>query len=179
MKPFFIALSLLLTLGTPALYAQDGAEESPAVPFHITSIDSGFGMEGDFVGEYRVLADSVRVRLTKAFVRISMNCPYKGLREFQAIRFVLAKEKPDGKHEMAFKSLKLHVGKVMSPGDEHTLDGVEFTIPKDAETDLSKHWLSIQMDDLVLNHPTKGGPSQGYAFADSCKDIFIRKAAQK
>jgi hypothetical protein len=32
------------------------------------------------------------------------------------------------------------------------------------------------MDDLVLEHPTKDEPSQGYAFADSCHDIFVKKA---
>ena len=148
---------------------------SDAVPFHISSLDTAFAMQGDFEGEYRVYPEAIKVRLTKALVRIGTHCPYKGQREFQAIRFALATTRPDGKWEMAFKSQKFHVGRIMLPGDEYPLDAIEFTIPKEATTDLSKHWFVVQMDDLIIDHPTKNEPAQGYAFADSCHDIFVKK----
>ena len=169
----------LFVLCQPAARAQQVVAEGEAVPFHISSLDTGFAMQGDFEGEYTVHRGSVKVRLKKALVRIATHCPYKGYREFQAIRFALATANPEtGKWDMAFKSQKYHVGKVMLPGDEHRFDGVEFVIPKEAATDLAKHWFVVQMDDLVFEHPTKKEPSQGYAFADSCQDIFVKKTGR-
>jgi hypothetical protein len=177
MKPLLVALFSLLVLSPTTARAQSSAEPA-AVPFRISSLDTGFAMQGDFEGEYRVYPNEVRVKLTRGLIRIGLHCPYKGQRELQAVRFSLATEGENGKYLMAFKSLKLHVGEVMSPGDEHTLDGAEFTIPKEPTTDLSKHWFVVQMDDLVLDHPTRHEPMQGYAFADSCKDIFVKKGEQ-
>ena len=63
----------------------------------------------------------------------------------------------------------------MLPGDEYRFDGAEFLIPKEAATDLSKHWFVVEMEDLALEVPAKDGPVEGYAFANSCRDVFIKK----
>jgi hypothetical protein len=80
---------------------------------------------------------------------------------------------------MGFSSLKHTVGRVMVPGDQYRFDGVEFFIPKKLTTDLSKHWFVVQMDDWVLNFPAGAAPSEGFAYASSCRDIFVRTKTAK
>ena len=166
-----LAAILLLCQFAPEAEATLAPE---AVPFHISSFETPFAMQGDFEGEYLVYPTYVEVSLSKAVIRISEHCPYKGRRNFAAIRFTLATDTPDGKWDMAFKSPKLFVGRIMNPGDEYSLGAAHFYIPKEETTELAKYWFVIQMDDLVLDHP-KGGPVEGYAFARSCKDIFTQK----
>ncbi len=177
---FFALLPVcsLFLLCQTAAHAQTVAEYEP-VPFHISSLDTPFAMQGDFEGEYTVYPEGISVRLTKALVRIGTHCPYKGAREFRAISIALATNNENGRWKMDLRSLKHPVARVMLPGDEYRFDGVEFFIPKRLTTDLSKHWLVVQMDDLVLNFPSRAEPTEGYAFASSCRDIFIKKQAAK
>jgi hypothetical protein len=174
MKLTLIALVVMLLLYPLMGRAQD-ASEPEAIPFHITSYNTPFAMQGDFEGEYRVYPTSIEVSLSKAVIRISEHCPYKGRREFGGLGFILASEGANGKVDKRFKSQKLVVGRIMNPGDEYSLGSIHFSIPKEETTDLSKHWFAIWMDDLVLDHPTKRNPVQGFSLAISCKDIFTQK----
>lgn len=169
-----LPVCLFLLLFEPEARAQTVAEYEP-IPFHISSLDTAFAMQGDFEGEYTVFPEGISVRLTKALVRISTHCPYKGAREFHAISFALATLNENGRWKMDNRSLKHPVAKVMLPGDEYRFDGVEFFIPKKLTTDLSKHWFVVQLDDWVLNFPAGAEPTEGFAFANSCRDIFIKK----
>ena len=173
MKLIVTMLAAILLLCPLAPRAQASLEPE-AIPFHISSFETPFAMQGDFEGEYRVYPESIEVSLSRAVIRISEHCPYKGRREFGAIRFMLGTELANGKWDIAFKSPKLFVGRIMNPGDEYSLGAVRFYIPKEETTELAKHWFVVQMDDLVLDHP-KGTPVEGFAFAQSCKDIFIPK----
>jgi len=148
--------------------------EPKAVPFHISSLDTAFAMQGDFEGEFRVYPDWVEVRLARGLVRISEHCPYKGRRVFGAIKFALAAGTDAGKWKMLGGSQKLWVERVMVPNDEHQLGEVSFWIPREPDADLSKNWLVVQLDDDVLDVPD-GEKRKGYAFAQSCKDIFVRR----
>ena len=165
----------LLLLCHPAARAQGVVAEGEAVPFHISSLGTGFAMQGDFEGEYTVYPKAVRVRLTKALVRIGTHCPYKGPREFHAIQFALGTDTEEGSWKRVFKSRKYTVRRVMLPGDEYTFDGVEFVIPKRAATDLTKHWFVVHMDDFIVDGPLEDGTVEGFAFAHSCRDIFVKK----
>ena len=178
MKSLLVALLLLCPTIAFAQEVPDSlaheVSEPVAVPFHFTSYDTPFAMQGEFKGEYRVFSNSIEVRLTKAVVRIATHCPYKGRRQFDGLTFFLATQKPDGKWDRNFKSPKLPVGWVMKPGDEYVFQGdIYLNIPKEPTTDLSKYWFVVQMDDITLDH-TNGEPRQGYALAMSCKDIFSR-----
>lgn len=165
----------LLLLCQPAARAQKLVAEGEATPFHISSLDTAFAMQGEFEGEYTVYPKSIRVRLTKALVRIGKHCPYKGPREFHAIQFALATLNEEGRWKKVLKSRKYTVRRVMLPGDEYVFDGVEFVIPKRAATDLTKHWFVVQMDDLLVEGPTEDGTVEGFAFANSRRDIFVKK----
>ena len=172
---FFAVLPVFsfLLLSQPAARAQTVADYEP-IPLHISSLDTAFAMQGDFEGEYTVYPEGISIRLTKALVRIGTNCPYKGAREFRAIRFALATYNEEGRWKMDNRSLKYVVARVMLPGDEYRFDGAEFFIPKRLTTDLSKHWFVVQMDDWVHNSPVGAEPSEGFAFANSCRDIFVK-----
>lgn len=177
MKSLLIALLLLAPaplLAQEALAASSIEQNEPvAVPFHFSSFDTAFAMQGDFEGEYRIYPTSVEVRLTKAVVRIALHCPYKGRREFSALSFALATKKPDRGWTKVFKSPQLPVRLIMSPGDEHTFEGeIHFSIPKELTTDLSQHWLMAEMEDIVLDRPVGQLLRMGYAYATSRKDIF-------
>lgn len=179
MKSLLVALLLLCPAAALAQEVSDAlahdVSKPVAVPFHFSSFGTAFAMQADFEGEYRVFPDSVEVRLTKAVVRIGTHCPYKGRRDFNGLSFTLASEKPNGKWNMTFKSPKLPVGWIMRPGDEYTFEGdVHFSIPKEPTTDLAKHWLVAEMEDIVLDLPNGEPVRPGYAFAMSCKDIFSR-----
>lgn len=132
-------------------------------------------MQGEFEGEYTVYPKAVRVRLTKALVRIGKHCPYKGPREFHALQFTLATNNEEGRWKRAYKSRKYTVRRVMSPGDEYTFEGVEFLIPKPAWADLTKHWFVVQMDDHTLAAASEDGSIEGFAYAHSRRDIFVKK----
>ncbi len=166
----------LFVLCQTAARAQQVVAEGETVPFHISSLDTAFAMQGDFEGEYTVYPEAIRVRLTKALVRVGTHCPYKGRREFRAVSFWLATTNPEtGRWKRAFASQKHMVRTVMLPGDEYRFDGAEFLIPKLSETDLSKHWLVVEMEDIALELPAEEDSVEGYAFANSCRDVFIKK----
>ena len=172
---FFALLPLfsLIFLCQPEARAQTVPDYEPTA-FHISSLDTPFAMQGDFEGQYTVYPEGIGVRLTKALVRIGTHCPYKGPREFRAISFVLATMSESGRWKVETRSLKYPVARVMLPGDEYRLEAVEFFIPKKLTTDLSKYWLVVQMDDIVLNHPAGAKLTEGFALASSCRDIFIK-----
>ena len=77
MKLTVITLAALLLL-YPFANQSEASPEPQAVPFHISSFDTPFAMQGDFEGEYTVYPEAIRVRLTKALVRVGTHCPYKG-----------------------------------------------------------------------------------------------------
>lgn len=173
MKLTFITLAALLLL-YPFANKSEASPEPQAVAFHISSFNTPFAMQGDFEGEYRVYPTSVEVSLSKAVIRISEHCPYKGRREFSAFGIIMASDGANGKWNKRFKSQKHVVGRIMYPGDEYALGTVNFSIPKEETTDLSKHWLVFYMDELVLDHPKKTEPMQGFSLAVSCRDFFTR-----
>ncbi|HYE63954.1 MAG TPA: hypothetical protein VD966_00135 [Pyrinomonadaceae bacterium] len=172
MKFLLIALVALLPLCPAISQAQDSTE--PAVPFHISSFGTPFAMQGDFVGEYRIHPDSIEVAVTRAVIRISDHCPYKGRRLLSSIQFGLSTETEKQRWKIASKSEEFLVGSVMSPNDEYTLGPAHFSIPKETSTDLSKHWLVVQLEDVVLDVP-ESKQKKGYAFAHSCRDIFTKR----
>lgn len=173
MKLLFTTLAAILLLCPLANHAQ-ATTEPEAIPFHFTSFNTPFAMQGDFEGEYRVYPTSIEINLTKAVIRISEHCPYKGRREFAALTFTLATHPPGGGWKMAFKSQQFFLNRIMIPRDEFSFGPVQFSIPRDEKTELSNYWLVAQMEDNALDDPRERHVT-GYAFAHSCQDIFVQK----
>lgn len=139
--------------------------------FHISSLNTAFAMQGDFEGEYRIHPDRIELKVTKADIRISNHCPYKGRRLLSAVQFKLITKTEDGKRKTSSLGQEFHLEHVMGPGDSHSLGEMNFHIPIDGSIDLSQHWLLVQMDEITLDDPQEG-PTKGFAFAQSCKDLF-------
>lgn len=168
-----LALVVALLLCAAGDVKAQAAGEPEAVPLRISSLNSPFAMQGDFEGEFRVYDEGVEVRLARGLVRISDHCPYKGRRVFGALTFALATATEKG-WKMVSASPKFWVERVMLPNDEYQLGPISFWIPKEADVDLSKHWLVVRMDDIALDVAGKE-PRDGYAYAQSCRDIFVRR----
>jgi hypothetical protein len=169
MRVLFSALMILLVVSI-STKAQD-ADVSEARPFHISSLNTAFAVQGDFKGEYRIHSDWIEVKVTKANIRISHDCPYKGRRLLSAMKFGLATNTDGKRWNIAHAGQEFFLERVMRPGDVHSLDELYFHIPIERSTDLSRHWLVIQLEDVVLD-VAKEKQLKGYAYAHSCKDIF-------
>ncbi len=171
MKSGFLALAVLLII-SPFVKAQD-ADVAQAHPFSISSLNTAFAMQGEFEGEYRIYPDRIELKVTKANIRISEHCPYKGRRLLSAVKFGLATSTEDKRWKIANAGQEFFLEQVMSPGDTHSLSELYFYIPKDDLFDLSKHWLVVQMEDTVLDISEE--PRQkGHAYAHSRRDIFTQ-----
>lgn len=168
------ALAVLILLTAPA---QAGAEEAglpEARPFSISSLNTAFAMQGEFEGEYRVFPDLIELRVTRADIRVSEHCPYKGRRLLAAINLALATGIEGKQWRLAGAGQEFYLGQVMRPGDSYSLGELYFYIPIDDSIDLSQHWLVMQMEDNVPD-VAEEERLKGYAFAHSCRDVFTRK----
>jgi serine/threonine protein kinase len=141
-----------------------------AVPFRISSMNSPFSTVGTFDGRYRVYPDFIEVTVTKATIYLLDNAPYKGRRELTSVTFGLGSDTPQG-WNIVNRAQFLPVNKVMKPGDTYTFNDARFLIPKDGLTDLSKHWLIVQMETITLDGEYATG-SPGYSYAHSRRTIF-------
>jgi hypothetical protein len=169
MKLLFSALMILLAASI-STKGQD-ANVPEARPFHISSLNTAFAMQGDFKGEYRIYPDWIEVKVTKTNIRVSHHCPYKGRRLLSAMKFGLATN-TDGKGwKIDHAAPAFVLEQVMRPGDVHSLDELYFHIPIERSMDFSQHWLVVQMEEVALDVAEEKQP-KGHAYAHSCKDIF-------
>jgi len=167
-----LLLLFVLLFAPPPAEVQDSGGPN-AHPFSISSLNTAFGMQGEFEGEYRVYPDRIELRVTKANIHISEHCPYKGRRLLSALNFGLAAEAGGGRWKVDSWGQEFPLEQVMSPGETHSLGELYFHIPRGESADLSKHWLVVQMEDIALDVPDEKR-RKGYAFAQSCRDIFTR-----
>jgi hypothetical protein len=171
MRRGLLALVVLFAI-SPLARAQD-ADAPEAQPFSISSLHTAFAMQADFEGEYRIYPDRIELKVTKANIRVSEHCPYKGRRLLSAVKFGLATSTANGGWKIAHVGQEFLLEQVMGPGDRHSLGARQAYIPKDDSIDLTKHWLVVQMEDTVLDVPEEKR-RKGYAFAHSWRDIFRR-----
>jgi hypothetical protein len=157
---------VLISLSTP-LHVARAADSH----FNISSFGTPFAMQGDFEGEYVVFPNRIEIRVTKANIRISEHCPYKGRRLLSGVSFGLATTTEGKKWKIGYRGSEYLLEQIMRPGDVVSLGELYFSIPFDGTIDLSKHWLVIQMNDTALDVP-KEEPVAGFAFAHSSRDIF-------
>jgi hypothetical protein len=172
MRNGFPALLVLLVISSLTRALDAGG--SDARPFSISSLNTAFVMQGDFGGEYRVYPNRIELKITKANIRISEHCQYKGRGLLSAVKFGLATGTDDGRWKIAHGGQEFFLEQVISSGDIHSLGELYFSIPKDDSVDLSKHWLVVQMEVTVLDVPEEKR-LKGYAYAHSCRDIFTAK----
>jgi hypothetical protein len=152
-KMIRILVSALIVLLAISLAKAQDADASKVGSFHISSFDTAFAVQGDFEGEYRVYPDRIELKVTKADIRVSEHCPYKGRRLLSALRFNLATSIDDRRWKTAYPGQVFPLEQVMSPGDLTSLGELYLNIPIDGSVDLSNYWVLVQMDATVLDAP--------------------------
>lgn len=172
---FLLMAMLALSFLSSAQAQQDLSPE--AQPFYISSVNSAFGVQGKFEGEYRVYPDRIKLKVTKAEILVSGDCPYQGRRRISGLRFDLAKRLENKKWSTIKGGQDFFLNEVMNPGDKVTFHDLYFDIRFDTFTDLSKHWLMVQIEDIALDVPEER-LQKGYAFAHSSCNIFTHKAVE-
>lgn len=179
MKPRLIFVSLILaascvTAGASSSgsYDMQDAGIPEAHPFNFSSLDTGFAIQGEFEGEYRIYPGRVVVRVTKADIRFSEHAPYPRRRLLSAVKFGLGANVAGG-WKVAHAGQAVLLGQVMSPGDMRSLGELHFSIPTGDGVDLSNYWLVAQMENTALDVPAEKR-RRGYAYAHSVRDIFTR-----
>ena len=150
--------------------AQDVGEQR----LKMSSIGSGFGVQGEFIGQYKIEQDAVQIILFETSLYVSENCPYKGRRGILQLQFSLAEEtSPEGRWKLSSKSEPISLGIIMSPGDKRQLGPLNFRIPIKANVDLTTRWLVVEIQEETMDPiPGRVGLSRGFSFAHSCKNIF-------
>ena len=171
MRHGLLALVALLAVSSWATAQDAGAQD--AGPFGISSLNTAFAMQGVFEGEYRVYPDRVEVRIAKADIGISEHCPYKGRRLLTGVRVGLVTSADGGRVKGVSWAEEFYLEQVMSPGDEHSLSELRFSVPRDKSVDLAAHWLAVEMGSYALDLPAER-LGKGFAYAYSCRDIFTR-----
>ena len=167
-----VVISLLMVfLIVAAFSTTQNAQTSDGIPFTVSSLNTPFAMQGYFEGEYRVHPGLIEIRVKRADIRISENCPYKGRRLLSAVSFGLATNLDGKKWKIAYRGQEHFLELIMSAGGTAQLGELNLNIPIDPTIDLSKHWFVVQMNDTALDVP-KEERVAGYAFAHSSRDIF-------
>lgn len=169
---------LVLTLLTFASAKAQDAGAAEAHPFSISSLNTPFAMQGVFEGEYRIDSGQVELKITKAEIRISEHCPYKGRRLLSAVKFGLATTTDGNRWKIVNTASELPLEQIMRPGDTYSLGELYFYIPIEDSIDLSKHWLVVQLADTVLD-VAEEQRQKGYAYAHSRRDIFTRSSSNR
>ena len=176
MKHMLKLVFTFVLLGTSAAYGQSIAEPETK-PFHFSSCGSAFGLQADFEGTYRVNDSSIEVYVSKATLYVSEHCPYQGRRRVNYIKFALWNLEGPKRVENAATPLYLSV--IMSPREEHTLTDLHFSLPKESTLDLEKRSFVVEMQEDALDMPPREDGKKGFAYAQSCENLFARAAHSK
>ena len=91
MKSRIKLIFMCLALSVPTAHAQS-ITETEDQPFHISSRNSAFGVQGEFEGTYRVTKSSVEVYVKKGMLYVSEHCSYQGRRRINYIMFGLGNQ---------------------------------------------------------------------------------------
>jgi hypothetical protein len=172
MKSMLKLIFIFLLLGMPATYAQS-ADRPKAIPFHISSRGTAYGVQGEFEGTYRVYESSIEVYVSKATLSVSEHCPYQGRRRINYIKFGLWNEQAS-KWKVENSDTPLYLYVIMNPREEQPLSDLHFSLPKDSTLDLARRWLVVEIQEEALDLPIENRKI-GYAFVHSCPDIFIQQ----
>ena len=171
------AVALLLLVSQPSLTRARAAQEQPK-PFVISSLGTPFAVQVKLEGTYTVNESYVEVNVERAYVYVSEHCPYKGRRFIDTMLVGLATTTLRGRWDIESRSLPVFVERVMGPREEYRLAGLQFRIPRNAGTDLSKRWLVVVTEETALDLPDGDPDMKGYALAHSCRTLFASPCAE-
>ncbi|SRR5260370_12353625 len=101
-------------------------------PFHFSSRETAYGVQGELEGTYLIQDDSIAVNVKKMTIYVSEHCPYQGPRAINRLRFGLATEDgPNDRWKIESAAPPTLLTLVMSPKEEYTVYDSYFLIPKE------------------------------------------------
>lgn len=178
-RTFALAVAAaLLLVSHPAATRARVAQEQPPQPFTISSLGTAFAVQVTVVGTYTVSENYVDVNVERVLIRVSEHCPYQGRRFINTLVVGLATNTPSGRWDIENRSLPVFVERVMGPRDEYRLAGLQFRIPRNEGTELSKRWLVVMTEETALDVPDHERDEKGYAIAHSCRTLFASPCAE-
>lgn len=177
-KRFALAtVAALLLVSLPSETRARAAQAQPK-PFAISSRGTPFAVQVSLVGTYTVNETYVEVTVERGLIHVSEHCPYQGRRFINTMVVGLATTTPSGRWELENRSLPVFVERVLGPREEYRLAGLQFQIPRNAGTDLSKRWLVVETEETALDLPDGDPDMKGYALAHSCRTLFASPCAE-
>lgn len=172
------AAAVLLLVSHPAGTRARVAQEQQPQPFTISSLNTPFAVQVKVVGTYTVGEKYVDVSVERVLIRVSEHCPYQGRRFINTLVVGLATTTPSGRWDTENRSLPVFVERVMGPRDEYRLAGLQFRIPRNEGTELSRRWLVVETEETALDLPDGDPDTKGYALAHSCRHLFASPCAE-
>ena len=145
-----------------------GPVANPGAPvaFRVSSLESTFfAVVGTFEGAYTIEPDGLGMFIRRATVRVRDMGHYAGPRHISTLRVGLSYGDRRGRWGMHGRSEPVRIDRVLSPGDEITLDSVHVFIPDERKgDDLRRSWIIFQMEEIQT---AEGGrtPGPGWAYA--------------
>lgn len=179
MRFLSFAVSAVLFVFPSFINAQKLEDVRP-ISFTMESV-KGFAVQGSFKGEYRILSDSIELKIIEGSIFSADNHFYRGNRMLKNITFGLAELIKNGRGFQFIKtsqSKPFDIMKVMRPLDKYAFADAYISIPIDKTTDLSEVWIVAKMNIDNLG-PLEGKMSKsGYTLAHTCQNIFILESAK-
>lgn len=171
----FLSSALLIVLFSfSSLIIAQQTDEARPISFQMASV-KGFSMRGSFEGEYRILPDSIELKIIKGDILLADNAPYRGSRLLDHLSFELATLTEDGKGFQKVKTSRsktFNIKQIMRPLDKYSFTNVYFSIPKDKSIDLSKVWIVATMTVDILEPYQEMRQQTGFSYAHTCQNIF-------
>lgn len=146
------------------------ANSNNSIPFFMSSQNNGFfSIVGSFEGQFKVLPESVEIVVNKAHINSSRQHPILKSNNITAITAGLGIQNKYKEWTISYRSQRLPMNKIISPEGFLVLDNLNFSIPKNKSTDISRNYLVIELE------ITNSDNSVGYTYVHSDEDIFINQ----
>jgi hypothetical protein len=141
---------------------------NPGAPaaFRVSSLESSFfAVVGTFEGTYTIEPDGLNVFIRRATVRVRDMGFYAGPRHISTLRVGLGYGDRRDRWGMQTRSEPVRIDRVLSPGDEITLDSMHVWVP-DARTgeELRRSWIIFEMEETQTGENGRT-PGPGWAYA--------------
>lgn len=139
-------------------------------PFYIDSIgDTSFGIGARLEGVWRARPDLIEVEIPRPLLRLHSRAYHQGPRRLDSIKVSI------GTFDCAVpwrspikrESQAVHVGRMMSPGENAELGPLRFSIPRKGLGDLSGNQLIVQIENEALATGANGNKTRSYAYTDA------------
>lgn len=136
------------------------------VAFRASSLESNFfAVAGTFEGTYTIGPDGLDMFIRRATVRVRNMGYYAGPRHISTLRVGLGYGDRRDRWGMHTRSEPVRIDRVLSPGDEITLDSLHVFVPDERKgEELRRSWIIFEMEETRTGEDGRTpGPASAYA----------------